>query len=136
MAAAHTLLGRLATRCPGLKPQHLADADLSGLGLTGSRLRTIRALAGLVAQGDIRFESQTWQQVASSLALIPGIGPWTLEYLALRLGRDPDAFPHTDLGLVRATAAKTPADLLRQAGAWRPFRGYAAMYLWICHPNP
>jgi 3-methyladenine DNA glycosylase/8-oxoguanine DNA glycosylase len=131
VAASHTLLDRVAARYPGLKPDQLAEAGLDGLGLTRNRARTIRALAAKVSLREIRFEGQSWPKLASALAEIPGIGPWTLQYLALRLGRDRDAFPHTDLGLRKAAAAKTPADLLRAAESWRPYRGYAAMYLWM-----
>ena len=127
--AAHTLMTRLAARCPALTADRVADADLGGIGVTGSRLRTIRLLAEHVAMRRIRFE-QSWAEVAHGLREIPGFGPWTLAYLALRLGRDVDAFPESDLGLLRAAGAEKPAELRRMAEAWRPFRGYAAMYLW------
>jgi len=130
VAAAHTLMSRLVARCPGLAADRVADTDLSGIGVTGSRLWTIRMLAQRVAGGDIRFAAQSWPEVAARLREIPGFGPWTLAYLALRLGRDADAFPETDLGLLRAAGLERPAELRRMAEAWRPFRGYAAMYLW------
>jgi len=64
------------------------------------------------------------------LAQLPGFGPWTREYLAIRLGRQPDAFPATDLGLIRAANVASPAELLKLAERWRPYRAYAATYLW------
>ncbi len=131
VAAAHTLMRRMVERSGGAAPDQVAAADLRSIGLTGSRARTIRTLAGYVAEGRIRFEGAPWEELADGLRAIPGFGPWTLDYLALRLGRDPDAFPATDLGLLRASGAASPADLRRQAEPWRPFRGYAAMYFWM-----
>ena len=68
------------------------------------------------------------------LLRIPGIGAWTTELVALRALRDPDAFPAADLGLRRAALRfglpDDPADLLRHAEQWRPWRAYAAHYLW------
>jgi 3-methyladenine DNA glycosylase/8-oxoguanine DNA glycosylase len=129
--AAHTLMGRLAPCCAGLEPGQVAAADLSTLGLPGRRLQTLRLFAERVAAGAIRFDGQPWDEVSSQLGRVPGFGPWTLQYLGIRLGRDADAFPEQDLGLMRATGAKTPRELQRLAEAWRPYRGYAAMYLWM-----
>ncbi|MDO8273583.1 MAG: DNA-3-methyladenine glycosylase 2 family protein, partial [Gammaproteobacteria bacterium] len=65
---------------------------------------------------------------------IPGIGPWTAQYVALRALNDPDAFPHADLILLRAAALPdetlTPAQLLQRAEKWRPWRAYVVMLLW------
>ena len=129
--AAHTLMGRLTSRCPGLDACQLAATDISTLGLPARRLRTLSVFAERVAAGDIRFDGQPWREVAGQLAGVPGFGPWTLQYLGIRLGRDADAFPEQDLGLIRATGAKSARELLKLAEAWRPFRGYAAMYLWM-----
>jgi 3-methyladenine DNA glycosylase/8-oxoguanine DNA glycosylase len=131
--AAHTLMGRLTARCPGLDPGQVAEADLATLGLPGARLRTVRTFAERVAAGTIRLEGQSWDETAGQLKESPGFGPWTLQYLAIRLGRDSDAFPETDLGLLRAAGAQTPRELLRMADQWRPWRGYAAMCLWMAH---
>jgi 3-methyladenine DNA glycosylase/8-oxoguanine DNA glycosylase len=130
--AAHTIMGRLVERCPGLDPVRLAGADLSSLGLTGARAQTVRVFAERVARGIIRLDEPSWEEVAAALQAAPGFGPWTIQYLSLRLGRDTDAFPETDLGLLRATGAPTASQLLKIAEAWRPFRGCAAMYLWTC----
>jgi len=129
--AAHTLMGRLVARCPGLEAGQLAAADLSTLGLPGRRFETLRLFAERVSAGEIRLDGRPWDEVAGQLAEVPGFGPWTLQYLAIRLGRDADAFPEQDLGLMRATGAKSPRELLRLAEAWRPYRAYAAMYLWM-----
>ncbi|HTS29435.1 MAG TPA: AlkA N-terminal domain-containing protein [Bryobacteraceae bacterium] len=128
--AAHTLMGRLSSRCELLQATHLAAADLSNLGMPARRLQTLRLFVERVADGEIRLDSP-WKDLAARLACVPGFGPWTLQYLAIRLGRDPDAFPIQDLGLMRAAGAGSPRELERLAESWRPFRGYAAMYLWI-----
>ena len=128
--AAHTIMGRLVEKCPGLDPVRLAGADLSALGLTGARARTVRVFAERVARGIIRLDAPSWEEIADGLQATPGFGPWSIQYLSLRLGRNTDAFPETDLGLLRATGAATAKHLLKIAEAWRPYRGYAAMYLW------
>jgi AraC family transcriptional regulator of adaptative response / DNA-3-methyladenine glycosylase II len=61
---------------------------------------------------------------------LPGIGPWTAEYIAMRALRWPDAFPATDLGLVKASGLKSAKVLAKTAERWRPWRAYAAMHLW------
>lgn len=127
---ASTLMGRLGTICPGFVREDLAQADLSSLGVPQRRAQTIRALAQAAVEGKLDFETRPWEQNAAALRSIPGVGPWTVDYLAIRLGRDSDAFPETDLGLLRATGVKSPRELLRLAEAWRPYRAYAAMYLW------
>ena len=76
-----------------------------------------------------------WPEVEAALKALPGFGPWTRAYLAIRLGRDPDAFPETDLGLIRAAQVDSPAQLLALADAWRPYRAYAATYLWAVSEN-
>jgi 3-methyladenine DNA glycosylase/8-oxoguanine DNA glycosylase len=132
--AAHTLMGRLVARCPQLEANQVLRTDLTSLGLTSARLRTLHAFAERVANGAIRLNSTgPWTQTARDLGEVPGIGPWTVQYLAIRLGRDPDAFPDTDLGLLRSTAAPSSRDLRLLAETWRPYRAYAAMYLWAAH---
>jgi AraC family transcriptional regulator, regulatory protein of adaptative response / DNA-3-methyladenine glycosylase II len=116
-----------ATLFPG--PEQLADADLSGLGLTTSRQATLRALAGAMAAGRLDLDPGTDPaEAAARLGELPGIGPWTVSYILMRAVRDPDAFPETDLGLRRAIERLgcPPA----QASRWRPWRAYAALHLW------
>ena len=131
VAAASTLMGRLGAICPGYYAPEIAKADLTQLGVPGSRARTIQALAQAVSGGDLLFESQPWEEIARVLRRIPGIGPWTVSYLAIRLGREADAFPESDLGLLRGAGVSSPKELLRIAERWRPYRSYAAMHLWI-----
>jgi AraC family transcriptional regulator of adaptative response / DNA-3-methyladenine glycosylase II len=146
VAGASTLAGRLAathglpfTGPYGLThlfptPDTLADADLAGIGLTGRRRRAVRAFAGAVAAGSVALEPGPG--LVPALLAVPGLGPWTAEYIALRLG-DPDAFPASDLGLQRAVARRTGAhrvtasDLVIRAKAWRPWRATAAIQLWL-----
>ncbi|MGC4050456.1 MAG: hypothetical protein QM757_13850 [Paludibaculum sp.] len=123
---AHTLMRRLNERCPGFTPVEVAECDLRSIGLTNSRTDTIRALA----ESAIDFR-QEWPSVAAQLLSIRGIGPWTVSYLGMRVGRDPDSFPQSDLGLLHAYGTKDPRELLRAAERWRPFRAYAAMLLWM-----
>lgn len=109
----------------------LAKARLDGVGLTGARAATIRALACAVADGKIKFENVIdSHDFLCRLCEIPGIGPWTAQYVAMRALREPDAFPSSDLGLLRGAAVSTPRELEHQSEPWRPWRAYAAMYLW------
>jgi 3-methyladenine DNA glycosylase/8-oxoguanine DNA glycosylase len=67
------------------------------------------------------------------LRSIRGIGPWTIEYIAMRVLGDPDAFPAADLGLLRALNLRRASELASLAEAWRPWRAYAAVHLWNNH---
>ncbi|HYN75271.1 MAG TPA: AlkA N-terminal domain-containing protein [Candidatus Limnocylindria bacterium] len=106
-------------------PEALADADLEGLGLVGSRARALRALAAAVARG-LRLDAGADREaVRSALLALPGIGAWTADVVALRALGDPDAWLPTDLVLRRAVERRS-ADPER----WRPWRAYAAVHLW------
>jgi 3-methyladenine DNA glycosylase/8-oxoguanine DNA glycosylase len=110
---------------------------MNGLGLTTRRIATIRALAKSVAVGSLSFNTNgSLEGTVARLTELPGIGPWTAQYIALRGLSEPDAFPTGDLGLIRAweTLAKKKTatkDLDRAAEAWRPWRAYAALHLWM-----
>ncbi len=155
VAAATTLAGRLASQhgelppagvsLSGLtrlfpRPAALAGADLQGIGLPRARAAAVSALAAAVAAEPALLHP--WGELeatAQRLAALPGIGPWTAQYIALRALREPDAFPASDLGLLRAAAGPdgvrpSPAALLARAEAWRPWRAYAAMHLWASEP--
>jgi len=129
VAAASTLMRRLLQRCPALTPAGVLVADLTNMGMPQRRVDTLCRLAQAVEQGALRLDAP-WAEVDAGLRQLPGFGPWTRAYLAIRLGREPDAFPETDVGLIRAAGADSPAALLRQAEAWRPYRALAAIYLW------
>lgn len=130
VAAAGTLMNRLVERCGSITPQAVLAAELSNMGMPGRRIDSVRALAGAVAERRVDLDAAAWQQIDAALRTVPGFGPWTRSYLAIRLGREPDAFPETDVGLIRAAGAASPADLLERAQAWRPYRALAAIYLW------
>ena len=70
------------------------------------------------------------EEAARALQTIAGIGDWTAQYIAMRALRWPDAFPAGDLVLLKATGETSPNRLRQTAEAWRPWRAYAAMYLW------
>jgi 3-methyladenine DNA glycosylase/8-oxoguanine DNA glycosylase len=134
VAAARTLFLRLAGRCGaqlhGLTPQALMAADLSAIGMPGRRVASLLALARAVAEDGLQLEGRDWAQTDEALRRLPGFGPWTRAYLAIRLGRQADAFPESDLGLMRAAGADSPAALLKMAERWRPWRAHAAIHLW------
>jgi len=151
VAGASTLAGRLVERhgervpgpaAPGLtrtfpSPSTLADADLDGLGLTRSRARAIGAFAAAVAADRVRLDATVpLDELVGTIAGVPGVGPWTAQYVALRMGL-PDALPASDLGLRRALAEPGAGSVLPsasevtvRAGAWRPWRALAAVHLW------
>lgn len=109
----------------------LADANLSTIGLTKARAETIRAFSRAVAEKKIRFDGIVdLDTFLAHLCEIPGIGNWTAQYVAMRALDEPDAFPSSDLGLLHATGLPSARELEQRAEAWRPWRAYAAMYLW------
>lgn len=115
----------------------LADSNLTAIGLTRARSATIRTFARAVSDGQIRFENIIDSDAfLQRLCEIPGIGQWTAQYVAMRALREPDAFPSTDLGLLRSSGITTSSELERRAEAWRPWRSYAAMYLWTMASKP
>ena len=106
-------------------------ARLAGLGIPGPRAESLRNLARAVASGDLDLEPGIDPMaVTAQLEELPGIGRWTAEYIAMRALRWPDAFPAGDLGLLKASRLKSAKSLVRAADHWRPWRAYAAMYLW------
>jgi AraC family transcriptional regulator of adaptative response / DNA-3-methyladenine glycosylase II len=64
------------------------------------------------------------------LRALPGVGEWTAQYIAMRALSWPDAFPHTDLGLMKALGETGARQVLAAGEAWRPWRAYAVMHLW------
>jgi AraC family transcriptional regulator, regulatory protein of adaptative response / DNA-3-methyladenine glycosylase II len=114
----------------------LAQADQETVvAMPQARKRTLIALAQAIAAGDVDLAAGAdWQVARSQLATVPGLGPWTIEVIAMRGLGDPDAFPATDLGVRYAARALdlpgSPAALIRRAEPWRPWRGYAVQYLW------
>jgi AraC family transcriptional regulator of adaptative response / DNA-3-methyladenine glycosylase II len=111
----------------------VAAANLEGLGVTRSRAATLHALAHAVLAGRIDFGADP-AEVAAALTAVPGIGPWTAQYVALRALGEPDAMPAGDLVLRRMAAGSTQAlsarELEARAQSWQPWRSYAVMHLW------
>jgi AraC family transcriptional regulator of adaptative response / DNA-3-methyladenine glycosylase II len=113
----------------------LATANLDGLGITGSRIAAIQALARAVTDGELVMDSTVaTADFIARACQIKGIGEWTAQYMAMRALSDPNAFPHGDLILRRAAAPKgetlTPKQMLALAEAWQPWRAYAVLLLW------
>jgi AraC family transcriptional regulator of adaptative response / DNA-3-methyladenine glycosylase II len=129
VAGATTLMARIAAR-HGITPTSLMRARTNP-GMPQTRWNTIRGLARAVARGEVTFErGATLDESIERLTKLPGIGPWTAHYIAMRALREPDAFPHTDLGIRKAAGMISDRELLSRAEAWRPYRAYATMLLW------
>ena len=146
VAAARTFAARLVQRAgaairggsAGLThlfptPAALAAVDLDGLGITRSRAATLHALARAVLERRVDFSAAP-AELATALAAVSGIGPWTAQYVLLRALGEPDALPSADLVLRRmaAPAARmlSGRQLDERARDWQPWRGYAVMHLW------
>ena len=145
--AATTLAGRFAsafgdavtTPYPALQrvfpsAQAVAERsidDIARLGIIATRARTIRALAQAIADKKLVLEpSANVEGTLATLKDIPGIGDWTAQYIAMRALAWPDAFPHTDYGVMKAMNETNARRVLAKAEAWRPWRAYAVMHLW------
>jgi 3-methyladenine DNA glycosylase/8-oxoguanine DNA glycosylase len=114
-------------------PEALAQAPVEEIGMPRARGEAVRTFARAVRSGLELDRASGSDALRASLVALPGIGPWTAEYVALRGAGDPDGFPASDLGLRHALGNGRPAsaaEVQRAAAAWRPWRGYAAMHLW------
>ena len=148
--AATTLAGRIAARYgepldhaspdkngllylfPGA--ERLSRAKFDKIGLVQSRANTIQSVAKAVVSGDLQFDTANDpEKFCTVLKSIKGIGDWTAQYVAMRALKNPDAFPASDLGLLKSLHYPeriSPAELSRHAERWRPWRAYAALLLW------
>jgi AraC family transcriptional regulator, regulatory protein of adaptative response / DNA-3-methyladenine glycosylase II len=110
----------------------IAAADPETLPMPRARARALVGLAAAVSQGRVVLDrSADRADVRAALLALPGVGPWTADYIALRALGDPDVFLPTDLGVRRALARLGPNALVDQRdAAWRPWRSYALMHLW------
>lgn len=113
----------------------LADVDPDALSMPSARRTALRGLARALADGDLALHPGADRVHARRrLQALPGIGPWTAEYVAMRALRDPDAFLATDLGVRHALVALgrpgDPKSALASAETWRPYRAYALVHLW------
>jgi AraC family transcriptional regulator of adaptative response / DNA-3-methyladenine glycosylase II len=117
-------------------PERLVGQDIAALGMPRARGAALEALARTVAADPSIFTPRAdLESAIKALSDLPGIGAWTAQYIALRELREPDAFPHADIGLLRAMtdadgARPSPEALLARSQAWRPWRAYAAQHLW------
>ena len=160
---ASTLAGRIAshfgtpldTDIPGLEYLFPTPADiralaentpieeaLGSLGIIGTRCRTMLALAELLERDPAAIEPRAEGEAApeekiSELVKLPGIGEWTAHYIAMRSMGWSDAFPATDLGIIKFLGTKKKKELIAAAEKWRPWRSYAVMNMWtIEQPEP
>ena len=105
--------------------------DIARHGIIASRARSILALAAEIDAGRITLAPGVdVDATIAALRGLPGIGEWTAQYIAMRGLAWPDAFPHTDLGVMKALGTTSPAKVLAEAERWRPWRAYAVMHLW------
>lgn len=107
----------------------LAAADPAGMPMPRSRGRAVTGLAAALASGELQLDRGTDRDVVhEQLISLPGVGPWTADYVALRALGHPDVFLPTDVGIKRALEVLgAPA---ADVAAWRPWRSYALLYLW------
>jgi AraC family transcriptional regulator of adaptative response / DNA-3-methyladenine glycosylase II len=110
-------------------PHELADANLDGLGITTRRAATINGLARVMRDHPVLSTGRSLEEFVKEVADLPGFGPWTANYIAMRMGY-PDAFPASDLGVRKALNTTSDKEVLRLAESWRPYRAYATMHLW------
>jgi len=148
IGGARTLAGRLVSAYgqPLARPigavthlfpsaETLAAVDPGRLAMPAARRRALLGLAGALANGDLTLDAGADREDARRrLLALPGIGPWTTEYIAMRTLRDPDAFLPSDLGVRHALEQLgqdgRPAAAERLAERWRPYRAYALQHLW------
>jgi AraC family transcriptional regulator of adaptative response / DNA-3-methyladenine glycosylase II len=127
-----TPFGALATAFPDAA--RVAEAPvgrIARLGMPGARARTVLALARAVADGGLTLmPNADLETTLERLRALPGVGEWTAQYIAMRALAWPDAFPHTDLGVMQALGTKDARRVLAAGEAWRPWRAYAVMHLW------
>ncbi len=148
LAGARTLAGRLVVEYgePLERPlggvthvfpcaESIAQADPERLAMPTARRRALLSLATALARDELVLDAGAdREQARGLLRSLPGIGPWTAAYVAMRALRDPDAFLPTDLGVRHALEGLghdgRPAAAERVAERWRPYRAYAVQYLW------
>jgi len=123
----------------------LEPAQVAAQGIVMARARAICALAREVASGRLRLDpSADIDRTLEQLQALPGVGPWTAHYVAMRALAWPDAFPHPDIGVLNAleripdkgTRGLAPKHALAAAERWRPWRAYAVMHLWKSLERP
>lgn len=129
----------IATPFAGLErltptPEHVAaqvPEAVAEIGLPLARAKSIVSLATAVRDGKVSFGPRaTYESLVSQLVALPGIGEWTAEYVAMRALGWPDAFPSSDLGVLKALGETSASKARARAEAFRPWRSYATLHLW------
>ncbi|MBA2305280.1 MAG: DNA-3-methyladenine glycosylase 2 family protein, partial [Acidobacteria bacterium] len=119
----------------------VVEADLTAMGMPGARAVTLKTVAAAAIDDPALFDrGASLDETVARLRELKGIGEWTAHYIAMRACREPDAFPASDVGLLRGAMEPdgrrpTPSALLERAKAWRPWRAYAAHQLWAADPD-
>jgi AraC family transcriptional regulator of adaptative response / DNA-3-methyladenine glycosylase II len=109
----------------------LAEVEPERLAMPRARGRALVAVAGALADGSVRLDrSADRAEVRARLLALPGIGPWTSDYIAFRALGDPDVFLPTDVGVRHAAARLGIDDVATRSQGWRPWRSYALIHLW------
>ncbi len=115
-------------------PERLVDAPLEKIGLTKARAATLRSLAVAYIEKRIGFQAgQKLGEFVDGFTALPGIGPWTAQYVAMRALSHPDAFPAGDLVLQQVLGLSNRSGLRKtesRSQSWRPWRAYAVLHLW------
>jgi AraC family transcriptional regulator of adaptative response / DNA-3-methyladenine glycosylase II len=116
-------------------PEQLKQVNYEGIGLTQSRIATLqRWVDYYLERPDVFAQSENIETLEKTLTQLKGIGPWTVNYIAMRGLSDPDAFPSADLGVIKALTVNDEKpnnkSILAIAEQWRPWRAYAAIFLW------
>jgi AraC family transcriptional regulator of adaptative response / DNA-3-methyladenine glycosylase II len=109
----------------------LTHARVARIGIPSARARSVVALARAVADGGVVLSPNADIEASlEKLRALPGVGEWTAQYIAMRALAWPDAFPHTDIAVMKALGERDPRRVLAAGEAWRPWRAYAVMHLW------
>jgi AraC family transcriptional regulator of adaptative response / DNA-3-methyladenine glycosylase II len=109
----------------------LDASDIASRGIIAARARAIVALAQAMATGSLRLDpAADVEATIAALETLPGVGPWTAQYIAMRALAWPDAFPHPDVAVLKAMKHPSKAKALEASAQWRPWRAYAVLHLW------
>jgi len=156
VAAATTLSGRIVQRFGQALPEGSPEAraglrfrfpsaerlagasveEIAAIGLPASRARTLFELARVIAHGQLKLDAAgDPARAIAELVSLPGIGPWTAHYIALRAFRFPNAFPAADLGVQKALGVTSAKAAELRSAAWQPWRAYAVLHLWTSLAN-
>jgi AraC family transcriptional regulator, regulatory protein of adaptative response / DNA-3-methyladenine glycosylase II len=128
----HTELNRLAPAVEDLAAAR--ERDLAALGVLPTRAGSIVAIAKALTTGLALEPGADPERTMAALTALPGIGPWTASYIAMRALRWTDAFPKEDVVIRKQLGGVTPAEADRLSETWRPWRSYATLHLWRSAP--